>query len=73
MKQSKSRRPFILTDSNGTEIAHGIAYHQGNVQVYMRPDYSAWQMQLSDVLHIDGVVGFAWCYPDKRYPIERSV
>ena len=68
MRQAKSRRPFTLTDSTGEQIAHGIAYHQGNVQVYMRPDYSPWQMQLSDVLMLDGVAGFHWKkeQPDAR-------
>lgn len=68
MKHHKSRRPFILTDSNGTEVGNGIAYHQGNVQVFMHPDFSARQMQLSDVLYLDGVANFAWCESNKHNP-----
>lgn len=57
---TKPRKPFILLNANSKQIGHGIAYHQGNVQVYMRPHFSAWQMQLSDALMLDGVAGFQW-------------
>ena len=57
---SKTRKSFILIDTLNREIGRGIAYPQGNVQVFMRPDSAAWQMQLSDVLSIKGVRGFQW-------------
>ena len=56
----KRRKPFILLDCNSKEIGHGVAYAENNVQVFMRPDFAAWQMQLSDVLSIKGVRGFQW-------------
>ena len=45
-------------------IGHGVAYEEGNVQVYMKPDNAAWQMQLCDVLKLKGVKTFRWS--DKR-------
>lgn len=56
----KSRKPFILLDKHNAQIGHGVAYHQGNVQVYMKPDYAALQMHLVDVLFIAGVCCFQW-------------
>ena len=57
---TKTRKPFILLDCNSKEIGHGVAYAENNVQVFMRPDFAAWQMRLSDVLSIKGVCGFQW-------------
>ena len=56
----KRRKPFILLDCNSKEIGHGVAYAENNVQVFMHPHSTAWQMQLSDVLSIKGVRGFQW-------------
>ena len=61
---TKPRRPFALHDADGNMIGHGVAYEEGNVQVYMKPDNAAWQMQLDDVLKLKGVKTFRWS--DKR-------
>ena len=57
---TKTRKPFILLDCNSKQIGHGVAYAENNVQVFMHPHNTAWQMQLSDVLSIKGVRGFQW-------------
>ena len=61
---TKPRRPFALHDADGNRIGHGVAYEEGNVQVYMKPHDAAWQMQLDDVLKLKGVKTFRWS--DKR-------
>ena len=58
---SKRRKPFILRNKHGAVIGHGVAYNEGNVQVYLETDgNAAQQMQLADVLSLDGVVSFHW-------------
>ena len=60
----KPSKPFILKDKHGTTIGHGKAYPEGNVQVYLdRDNHAAQQMQLSDVLSLDGVKSFHWEHP----------
>ena len=64
----KRRKPFILLDCNSKEIGHGVAYAENNVQVFMRPDFAAWQMQLVDALALDGVMGFRWVADSVQRP-----
>lgn len=60
-KDTKPRRPFLLFDVRGIQIGRGTYYTEGNVQVYISEHQeSAWQMQLSDVLLLDGVTTFRW-------------
>ena len=63
MKEKKRRKPFILLDKKGRQIGRGICYDEGNVQVFMQSSQGeAWQMQLADVLHLEGVATFRWAY-----------
>ena len=57
----KRRKPFTLKDRHGAVIGHGVAYPEGNVQVYLKANgNAAYQIQLSDVLLLDGVASFHW-------------
>ena len=63
----KTRKPFILKDAFGVVMGHGIAYAEGNVQVYVK-EYgnTAWQMRLADVLSLTDVCSFEWVEANKR-------
>ena len=62
-EDTKPRRPFILLDVKGVQIGRGVAYHEGNVQVYMESaGNAAWQMQLVDVLKLKDVDKFCWAH-----------
>lgn len=55
------RTPFLLFNEKGIQIGRGTYYSEGNVQVYMsKHKEAAWQMRLSDVLHLKGVETFRW-------------
>ncbi len=58
----KERRSFLLFDVAGKQIGHGVYYPiGGNVQVWMAPDYAAWQYHgIGEVLKIPEVNGFRW-------------
>ena len=61
--ETKRRKPFILLDEKGRQIGRGVCYDQGNVQVYMgEHQEAAWQMQLADVLQLEGVTTFRWAH-----------
>ena len=63
IQDSKPRRPFILLNEKGVQIGRGVAYTEGNVQVYMTSAKSAaWQMRLADVLHLKDVSTFRWAH-----------
>ena len=63
VKDTKPRRPFILLDAKGIQIGRGVAYTEGNVQVYIASANSAaWQMRLADVLHLKDVATFRWAH-----------
>jgi len=63
IQDTKPRRPFILLNEKGVQIGRGVAYTEGNVQVYMKSAKSAaWQMRLADVLHLKDVSTFRWAH-----------
>ena len=63
IQDTKPRRPFILLNEKGIQIGRGVAYTEGNVQVYMESEKcAAWQMRLADVLHLKDVATFRWAH-----------
>ena len=63
IQDTKPRRPFILLNEKGVQIGRGVAYTEGNVQVYMKSaKCAAWQMRLADVLHLKDVSTFRWAH-----------
>ena len=66
----KRRKHFVLYNTDDY-MGYGTYYDEGNVQVYLKPDWTPLQMQLADALHLDGVKHFIWV--DENPQKDRGV